>query len=167
MLILDASTLILIARIELLDIFLAGISMSAAVPKEVEKECCGAKKTLDALRIQKALDESRIEVFAVKSKRLVTKLQCDFGLGQDEAEAIALAVEEKAQLVGVDDKNGMNACKLLGVPFTTAAGILLRSRQKGLISKDDALAKLVLLAKYGRYKNFIVEDVRARLESPK
>jgi uncharacterized protein len=167
MFIFDASTLILLARIELLDAFLAGISLRAAIPSEVERECCGVKKSLDALMIQKALDESKIEVLAAKNKRLVMKLQSDFGLGKGEAEAIALAVEMKAKLVGVDDKNGINACKLLGVPFTTAAGILLRCRQKNLISKDDALSKLSLLAVYGRYKNSIIEDVRARLEAPK
>jgi predicted nucleic acid-binding protein len=165
MLILDASTLILVARIELLDVFLSGIAMTAAVPREVERECCEAKKTLDALLIQKALDESKIRVVNVKNKRLVAKLQSDFGLGKGEAEAMAAALAEKALLVGMDDKNGINACKLLGLAFTTAAGILIRSREKGLLSQNDALAKLDLLAKYGRYKDSIVEDVRARLEA--
>lgn len=167
MLIFDASTLILIARIELLDTFLAGVPLPVAIPKEVERECCGVKKTLDALTIQKAVDESRIEVLTVANKRLVSRLRSDFGLGQGEAEAIALAVEEKAQVVGVDDKNGINACKLLGLAFTTAAGILLRTHEKGLINKTDALAKLQLLANYGRYKSSIVEDVKARLEARK
>ena len=48
--------------------------------------------------IQKALDESRIEVFTVplRNRRLVAKLQTDFSLGRGEAEAIALALDEKA-----------------------------------------------------------------------
>jgi predicted nucleic acid-binding protein len=41
-------------------------------------------------------------------------------LGKGEAEAIALALKEKAELLGIDDKNGINACKLLGIRFTTA-----------------------------------------------
>jgi hypothetical protein len=53
MLVFDASTLIVIAKIEILDSFLAGISMKVMVPRAVERECCGAKKTLDALMIQK------------------------------------------------------------------------------------------------------------------
>ena len=166
MIVLDASTLILVARIDLLDAFLAGVSSRVVVPQEVMKECCRSKKTLHAFMIQRKFDESKIQVLVVKNKRLVIKLQSDFGLGQGEAEAIALALEQKAQLVGVDDKNGMNACKLLGIPFVTAAGILLRSRQKNLISKDAALAKLSQLAVYGRYKNSIIEDMRARLEAP-
>ena len=165
MIIFDASTLILIAKAELLDLFLASIKLPVAIPGGVEKECCSSKKALDALMIQKALNESRIEVVAVRNRRLVAKLQADFSLGGGEAEAIALALNEKAQLLGIDDKNGINACKLLGISFTTAVGILIRSREKGLLEGPDALAKLGLLAKHGRYKNSIIEDARLKLEA--
>ena len=161
----DASTLILIAKIELLDIFLGAIKLKAAIPEEVARECYGAKKTLDALMIQKALDESRMKVVAVKNKKLVAKLSADFSLGRGEAEAITLALKEKAQLVGIDDKNGINACKLLGIGFTTAVGILVRSHDKGLLDRGVALAKLTSLAAYGRYKDSIIEDARLRLEA--
>ena len=161
----DASTLILIAKAELLDLFLANVSVRVAIPGEVERECCGSKKALDAVIIQRALDESRIKTVVVKNRRLVTKLQADFSLGKGEAEAIALAVSEKAQLLGIDDKNGINACRLLGIPFTTAVGILIRSLEKGLVQEFEALEKLVLLAKYGRYKDSIVEDARRKLEA--
>jgi predicted nucleic acid-binding protein len=85
--------------------------------------------------------------------------------GRDEAEAIALALDQKAQIVGIDDKNGIDACKVLGIAFTTAVGILIRSREKGLLEKPDAIAKLALLAKYGRYKHSIIEDARLKLEA--
>ena len=165
MIIFDASTLILIAKAELLDLFLATVSLPVAVPGEVEKECCGSKKTLDAVIIQRALDESRIKTVVVRNRRLVAKLQADFSLGRGEAEAIALALNEKAQVVGIDDKNGINACKLLGIAFTTAVGILIRSREKGLLEEPEALERLASLAKYGRYKNSIIEDARLKLEA--
>jgi predicted nucleic acid-binding protein len=92
-------------------------------------------------------------------------LQADFCLGRGEAEAIALALNEKAQLLGIDDKNGNNACKLLGIAFTTAVGILIRSREKGLLEEPEALEKLALLAKHGRYKDSIIEDARLQLEA--
>ncbi|MHB8756134.1 MAG: hypothetical protein ACYC92_14440 [Candidatus Acidiferrales bacterium] len=66
MIVFDASALILIAKAEVLDLFLADSKLAVAIPAEVEKECCGSKKTLDALMIQKALDESRIGVVAAK-----------------------------------------------------------------------------------------------------
>jgi predicted nucleic acid-binding protein len=165
MLVFDASTLILITKIELLDPFLGSIKLEAAIPEEVARECCGAKKTLDALMIQKVLDESKMRVVVVKTKKLVSKLSADFSLGRGEAEALALALKEKAQLLGIDDKNGINACKLLGIGFTTAVGILVRSYEKGLLDRSGALAKLSALAGYGRYKDSIIEDARLRLEA--
>jgi hypothetical protein len=80
MMIFDSSTLILVAKVELLDLFLASIGLEVAIPVEVERECCGVKKTLDAHMIQKALDESRIRVMAVSNKKLMAKLQTDFNL---------------------------------------------------------------------------------------
>src|SRR4029077_408748 len=148
MFVFDASTLILVAKAEFLDTFLAGINLKVSIPGEVAKECCAAKKTLDALMIQKALDESRIEVVFLRNRKLTAKFQEDFTLGLGEAEAIALALKEKARIVGIDDKNGINACKLLGIPFPTAVGILLRSREKGLLDRGAALASLASLARF-------------------
>lgn len=164
MIIFDSSTLILVAKIELLNAFLKDIGLEIAIPKVVEDECCGGKKTLDALFIRKALDESRIKVKNVRDRKLVTKLAEDFSMGRGESEAIALALQERALLVGIDDKNGMNACKLAGIPFTTAAGILVRSFEKGLIDRGDALGKLSALAKFGWYRNDLLEDAKLRLE---
>jgi predicted nucleic acid-binding protein len=55
----------------------------------------------------------------------------------------------RAQLVVIDDKNGIDTCKVLGIAFTTAVGILIRSREKGLLEGPDAIGKLALLAKHG------------------
>jgi predicted nucleic acid-binding protein len=165
MIVFDASTLILIAKAELLDSVLADNELEAAIPVEVEKECCGVKKLLDALLIQKALDELRLKVIPVKNKKLVVKLQEDFSLGRGEAEAVVLALAEKARILGIDDKNGINACKLLGITFTTAIGILVRSCEKGLLTGSEALTKLTTLAKHGRYKESILEDARRKLEA--
>lgn len=165
MFVLDASTLILIAKIEALELFLTSLKLQVAIPTEVALESCTVKKSLDALMIQKALEESRIKVVVVRNRKLVTKLRGDFGLGKGEAEALALALEEKAQIVGIDDKNGINACKLLGIPFTTAIGILIRMREKGLLPVSEAFAKLAALATYGRYKQSILDDARQKLEA--
>jgi predicted nucleic acid-binding protein len=164
MIVFDASTLILIAKVELLDVFLANVGVAVGIPGEVEKECCGSKKVLDAIIIQRAIDELRIKTLVVKNRRLVAKLQEDFSMGRGEAEAIALALVEKAQLLGIDDKNGIHACKLLGIAFTTAVGLLIRSREKGLLGESEALERLAWLAKHGRYKESIIEDARLRLE---
>lgn len=70
-------------------------------------------------------------------------------------------------MVAIDDKRGIDACKLLRVPFTTAVGLLVRSRQKGLIGKEDALLKLSALARHGRYRRSILDDAARQLEEMK
>ena len=91
--------------------------MPVAIPGEVRKECCGPRKTLDALLIQKAVDESGIKVISVRNRRRVARLQADFSLGKGEAEAIALALHEKAQLLGDRRQDGINACKVIEYPI--------------------------------------------------
>ena len=164
MIVFDSSTLILIAKIEILEVFLESVKFQVCIPPAVAKESCMVKKSLDALLIQKAIEESKIRVVTGKQRRLAAKLQRDFGLGVGEADAIALAVMERASLVGIDDKNGINACKLLGISFTTAIGILIRMREKKLLTKESAVAKLTKLGKQGRYKQSILEDATRKLE---
>lgn len=164
MIVFDASTLILLAKAELLEKFLESVGQPIAIPKEVERECCQAKQSLDALLIQKAIDRKRVKVAAVKNRKLLKRVLRDFPLGKGEAEAIVLAISEKAALVGIDDKQGINSCRLLGIPFTTVIDILIRMHEKGLVEKDEALIKLEALQKYGRYSAEIVEDARSRLE---
>jgi len=67
--------------------------------------------------------------------------------------------------LGIDDRNGINACKLLGVAFTTAIGILMRMCEKKLLTASEALDKLNGLAQHGRYRRSILEDARLRLET--
>jgi hypothetical protein len=74
---------------------------------------------------------------------------------------------EKDQVLGIDDKNGINACKLLSVAFTTAMDILVRMWEKRLLTTSEALAKLEGMAKHGRYKESILEEARCQLETSK
>jgi len=164
MIVFDASTLILLAKAELLEKFLQGFPGQVMIPKEVERECCGATKSLDALLIRKAIDEKRIRVSELKNRKLRDRIEDDFPVGRGEAEAIALALSQPAGLIAIDDKHGINACKLLGIPFTTAINILLRMHEKGLIEMEEAWLHLEALARHGRYKADIVKDARAKLE---
>lgn len=164
MIIFDASTLILLAKIEALELFLEHSSLGAAIPEEVERECRAIGRSLDALMIQKAIEEAKIKVASVKNRKYAARLRADFSLGKGESEAICMALAEKASVVGIDDKNGINACKLLGLPFTTAIGIVIRLREKRLFTADAALAELAMLATFGRYKKSILDDARKKLE---
>jgi tetratricopeptide (TPR) repeat protein len=56
-----------------------------------------------------------------------------------------LALAEKAQVLRIEHKIGINACKLLGAAFTIAIGVLVRMREKGLLMVGEALVKLAIL----------------------
>ena len=160
-----SSTLILLARVELLETFLAALNEGVVIPKQVQKECCEEKQSVDALLIRRLIQEKKILVQPVKDKRLYGKILADFPLGKGEAEALALAVSQKARLFATDDKRAIEASRLLKITFTTAIGILVRMYEKGVLEKDEALAKLESLRKYGRYKKEIIEDAKSRLEA--
>jgi predicted nucleic acid-binding protein len=164
MIIFASSTLILTAKIDILDIFLNSMTMKVVIPSAVESECCGDSKTFDALTIRKVLEDGRIAVKSVNNESIVTKLQSDFNMGRGESESIAFAFEHKAKLVAIDDRKGIQACKLSGIAFTTAIGILLRSSRMGLLNRIQAQEKLVALAKFARYKPAILEDAKSQLE---
>jgi len=164
MIVFDASTLILLAKAELLEEFLEASDMKAVVPREVAREACEVKETFDALLIQRLIDEKKIAVEALKDRALFEKLRRELRLGAGEAEAIALAVGKKARIVATDDRNAINACKLARIPFTSALAVLVRMYGQRAIGKQDALVKLATLEREGRYRKTIIAEARARLE---
>jgi predicted nucleic acid-binding protein len=157
--------LILIAKADLLDLFLTSVNAPIAIPGEVEKECCGSKKPLDAIIIQKALDESRIEVFTLRNRRLVAKLQTDFSLSKGEAEAIALALDEKAQIVGIDDKNGIDACKSVGHCVHDGCGYSDSKPREGIAGRARCHCQTCAASKARALQTFNSRDARLKLEA--
>ena len=164
MLVSDASTLILLAKAEVLEAFLGSLERELAIDPVVEEECCGGKPTLDGLLIRRLIKERRIRVRIAKDRQILARIQEDFTLGPGEAATIALAVARKAALVLVDDKRGINACKLLKLPFATALTVLVRMHARGVLSREDARAKLDALAAHGRYASQLVRDAHRQLD---
>lgn len=62
------------------------------------------------------------------------------GLDQGEAEVLALANEQEARLVVIDEYKGRRYAKRLGLPLTGTVGVLLTAKAQGLI---PALAPLI------------------------
>lgn len=164
MVVFDASTLILLARSGLLDIFLDDFRGEALVPAAVQAECAADPIRPDGILIRKRIEEGRLEVERVKAPRSVARLREDFRLGQGEAEAVALALEKgSTAVVATDDRNAIRACKVLRVGFVTALGILTRATEKGLLRTESAASVLSQLATLGRYRTELVEEVARRL----
>ena len=162
MFIFDSSTIILLAKIEILDMFLRDYKGEAIISNRVEKEV-GTKKTFDALLIKKKIGEGKIKVNDVQNSK-AGKIMEDFNINRGEAESIELALKNKGSTLATDDKNAINACKLLNISFTTSIGILIRAKEKNLMTMEEAKAKLDKLSRYGRFKKQIIEDAGRRLK---
>ncbi len=159
MIVFDASTLILLAKIELLRRTVEAVEV--VIPSVVEKEST-QKDTLDARLIRTLIEEGRIKVKAVKEAGRVRQMMEDFRLGEGEAQALDMARTKRA-ILATDDGLAIKGCKVLGVEFATAIHFLVRSYERRAISKELALAKLEKLKEYGRYEPRIIEDARNRL----
>ncbi|MEK6982394.1 MAG: hypothetical protein AABX38_05675 [Candidatus Micrarchaeota archaeon] len=163
MFVFDSSTLILLAKTEILDQFMDNYQKKVVIPQRVFEESCNQKMTFDSLLIKKRVEEGKISIRNIKDKNMVAKISNEFGLGSGESEAIVLCLEQKAELIGLDDRLGINACKILKIPFTNALAILIRLYEKGRIDKQRANAILGRLIYYGRYSKEFIEIAKMQL----
>jgi predicted nucleic acid-binding protein len=160
MIVFDSSTLILLAKVELLDTFIREYKEKIMIPKAVEEEAT-IKETFDGLLIKKRIEEKRIEIKNV-DKEKVENIKKDFKLGKGEAEAIILAEQEKS-LLATDDRNAILACKIKNIQFTTAIDFVVRASEKKKTGKEEAKRKIDQLEKLGRYKKEIIDGAREKI----
>lgn len=159
----DSSSLILLAKSGLIDHFVK--SSDILIPKSVYKESVEkgkAKGYQDSYKLEKLLQESKIKIKepSDKTKKRIESL-CSLYLG--EKDTLALALEENIPVI-CDDKKGINACKVLGIKFTTALNILLALFNKRKISKNDAITALEKLKEFGWYSYELVEAIEKEIK---
>ncbi|MBI5343870.1 MAG: hypothetical protein HZB83_00775 [Deltaproteobacteria bacterium] len=163
MIIFDASTLILLAKIDALDLFISDYGGRVLIPEKIKEEVL-QKGRVETPQIAGLIRDGKVEVLEVNDKSLPQKLMEDFNIDLGEAEAIALALRKKGAVVATDDRNAIRACKLLKIDFITAISILIRAVEKRLLSKNEAVLKLEKLESIGRYKKPIIADARRRIK---
>ena len=159
----DASTLILLAKIDLLRDSIG--EMEAVIPEKVREECL-AKNDHAALLIKTLINEGKIEVVKVQIAGKLYEIKRDFKIHEGEAEALLLSISIECPLA-VDDWPTIKACRVMGKAFSTAIHFLLNLAAIGKLDEKTALAKLDGLAVYGRYNGKILEDAAARLKGGK
>lgn len=121
----DASPITNLATIGRLDLLLA-VHGSVVVPQAVHRELLQASPPIDVTR-----DHEGIEVRAASNAVAIAALA--HGLDPGEAEAIALAVELKADLLLIDERRGREAARRLGLPVMGLVGTLMVAKERSLI----------------------------------
>ena len=156
----DASTLILLAKTEILREIIEDVEI--IIPERVKLECL-LKEGTDALLISTLIKEKRIGVKKAGHEGAIKKIQRDFRIGAGEAEALWLARRSNCPLA-VDDGPTIKACKVIGQEFTTAIHFLLNLVSENRLDFPMAMVKLEKLSSYGRYSKRIIEDAMRRLK---
>jgi len=163
MIVFDSSTLILLARIDMLEIFISNYQGKVLIPEKVRSEVC-LKGREETPIVEKMIKTKKIKNLKVENKRQIKKIMEDFSIDPGEAEAVLLALQEGADMVATDDRNAIRACKALNLDFVTAVVFIIRSYEKGLIERDDALLKLQKLYSIGRYSRAIIENAEEQIK---
>lgn len=117
--------LAIIGRLDLLSEQFGEIWIPPAVLKELRHE----EDLPGSSAVREAREAEWLRVEEVKDKTLVQVLRRD--LDEGEAEAIALALQMKAERILLDQREGRRIAKSLGLKVTGVLGILLRARREG------------------------------------
>ncbi|WP_258085103.1 DUF3368 domain-containing protein [Thermococcus thermotolerans] len=122
-------------RLELLREFFGEV----LIPEAVHRECViEGKGSRDSEIIEKA---DWIKVVDIKDETLKRSLMLE--LDEGESEAIVLAIERKADLLLIDDYEGREVARALGLKVTGTIGVLLRAKFRGGVSSmREELEKL-------------------------
>lgn len=161
MFVFDASTLILLAKIELLGKLSEEIDI--VITETVKKEATAKKEAFDSKLIQSLIDKGNLIVKPVDKNSKIKEIMNDFNMHKGEASVLALFKEKNVELLATDDGQLIKAAKVMGIPFASSITFLFKSKQKGLIDEEIALEKLKKLEKYGWYKARIIEDAEKRI----
>jgi predicted nucleic acid-binding protein len=155
----DSSMLILVSKLDILDTMLETFE-SIIIPEGVRVEVVDRGKEgkkMDALLVEKRIDDGKILVKKISKDDEKNKLMNDFNIHSGEAEAVLLYLEEKADLLGTDDYQTLKTCKILNIHYFTTPLFLFQSHVNRKIEKAFALRKLERLSKFGWYKYEIIE----------
>ncbi len=162
MIVIDSSTLILLAKADLLDKIINSLKQKLTIPSRVYAETTIKKELFDAQLINERVQHKKIRQMKISDVQLYVKLINDFNIGKGEAEAITLCLEHRGTLV-CDDKKAINVCRIFNIKFTTAPNLLIALRKKDMLSKEEALAVVKKLTAYGRYSKEIINKLEDEL----
>ncbi|MBE2201142.1 MAG: DUF3368 domain-containing protein [Anaerolinea sp.] len=90
-----------------------------------------------------ARQEAIVKASWIQTRQLANPQQARIyvGLDRGESEVLALALEQSARLVIMDERRGRRYAQRLSLPLTGTLGILLLAKERGLITAVSPLIK--------------------------
>ena len=152
----DTSPLSSLALVDYLSI-LKDIYTNVVIPQAVANEL--ANLTEEDIRIKAIISLNWIQVKQAANLELVACLRNEYNLDLGEAEAIALALELKADELLIDERLGRREAVRLGLSITGVLGVLLIAKNRGLISKVQPIIDALILQANFRISRQLYEEV--------
>ena len=112
---------------------------------------------------QKVIIDQANWIYVVDLKNLALKSKLLLEVDKGEAEAIALAIELKADYLLIDEQAGRAVAERLGIKITGIIGILIQAKQKGLIKKVKPYLERLMNEASFRISSHLFKNVIALL----
>lgn len=155
-LVVNASPLILLARIDRLDL-LASLTKLVVVPKAVIKEVeAGSDRDGSAGKV-----ENLPSILQVDDRPVPDRIRL-WNLGAGESQVLAQALERPGAEVVLDDLAARRCARSLGLPMIGTLGVVILCRHRGIISA--ARPVLQMLCDVGlRLKPALIDEALAKV----
>ena len=158
----DATALILLAKVSVLETF--ADRNKIIVPKIVYEEVVRGKETgrNDGILAEKLIQEKKLTL-KIPNNSIKNKIGKLFNLKAGELEVISLAYKTK-HIILSDDKKCLNAAKALEIEFITSLDVIISLYKKKVITKEKALECINGLEDYGWYAKDLIRLYREAIK---
>lgn len=133
------------------------IYQTVVIPQTVAEEL--SKAGGEDQRIINVLLLDWVEIRQSTNLKLIAELQNDYLLDRGEAEAIALALEFKADELLIDERLGRREAIRLGLSITGVLGVLLIAKRRGLIPAVQPVMDALIAEAGFRVSQQLYKDV--------
>lgn len=157
----DATALILLSKVSILEIFIKRNKVITS--KIVYEEVARGKETGrdDSILVEKLVKEKKLKTNA-PDKSVKNNIEKLFNLKAGELEVVSLAYKKKHTILS-DDKKCLNAAKALGIDFMISLDVIIVLYKKKVITKEKVLECIDRLEEYGWYSKDLIKIYREEI----